>query len=79
MDINVNACNVCVRIYQPNIHFCTKPHVSVNGYCSWSQDAVVFDDDDDGMTKLKVDSVAVWKRLFVLFVCIRSDNRNGRA
>lgn len=30
------------------IHFCRKPHVSVNGDCSYSQDAVV---DDDGFVE----------------------------
>ena len=54
MDINVNV-NAYVQTYiyircrkdveTTFIHFRRKPHVSVNGDCSYRQDAIV---DDDG-------------------------------
>lgn len=50
MDINVNAyvqkdISGGKDVETTFIHFRRKPHVSVNGDCSYSQDAIV---DDDG-------------------------------
>lgn len=69
------------------IHFCGKPHVSVNGDCSQSQAAVellmmMMVSHRNGMTKVKVENLFLFrygKGCLIWFVCTSSDNRNGCA